>query len=1486
MWCDIKSTKYGDRLSKQIGDRNAKEFAMGIEQPKFKDWFGNGKTVKLENGTIVPFINPIMQIINEKGKAFNILKRFKFQDINDVRNFFSTNHTPGIRRWGTGEDTFFISKDDNRLLNVRLLEEIDDIYPGLIIKTDMDNLYNTTKDYQSSSIESNVAKPTWYFTIDKNYVFTQNKLFSKQDDLIGEAVGLSQNIKGFYKEIFNQNAAEALFEVAVQANSTESEYENAEKIFGKRIVEIARQLYPDVQARDKFSNYEKDKAVTEFNEVDTKLKTLMDKLSNRFNLPYEIVNRPSADWKGYYDAGKDVVVVNQAKITGDIPFHEFLHPFILVLEKENKSLYDTLVSELETTQDGINAMREVGRKYPELSEDSAIQEALVTYLGRLSEIKYNEPKSTFQRFINWLKSLFKKIQIDIPNLSLTTKLSDIADLMADDLYVADMKGAGRNATSLVKYAKSPDTELTYQNLFDRIKDRVTILNATVRRRKQGDQFRDDIEALNNILENADEITSINNFISNALTYVDSAYNRFESLRDSVKKAGTLSKDDISYNLYILGEIQQLLNVYETLDDLKSLYVREGAKSTDDNMASLREAIDKKDLMVEDFKSFALTYLTEWLYPYIEPTNTILKEQGYKDDLLTKDEFRNQLKIATSDISAAGMWLGTTINSKDPISAAIGLALKDIVYQDHLESIKLKNDLTSEYNKLRSTSLYSSKANEREFNMEFLKEVDSWEQINVDEEGNPEYGYVSRLAFHEEFNEDQFDKARRNFYKEIGPRPSRSNRQAWVKWQKAVAKWYSENTQVNPRVETLLREKKNSMTKRQYEKWILENTKEMDEEIYDSGYKKSDFFKGKIHSVNVKRGVFRIYTGELIKPSNKYKNSEFSKMMSNPYYKELYNNYTKSNDKLGAYGLRYGIIPQVSKGKNLFSNLKWTKGVKGNLEQIGKNAKNSLSSDYDPSRTVQRQDGTEVKKIPINFTTMLENEDLVVDLLENVLKFSQMANNYESMTEIEPNILVLKTVLNGDFNLGIEGRKIAKTNTKGKAVINAITKKIVPKLAQEGMVNKRLNEFINDIVYGDTEFQESINILGYDLSLNKLGDKLGLLTALQNMAFNMTGGINNVIIGNFNNSIEAFGGRFWGKRDWAFAHKEYFLNIPQMVGEIGGMTHSVINDMGEHYDVPQGEFIDQFGRSVTGGQVNKLLRTSSLFFIQKGGEHEIQMTGMMSLMHATKIKSKIGEDTNLYNAWKEAGSFEQLKKDYQWTEEQDVAFRNKLHAITKTLQGVYNKFDKSMLQRRWLGKLAIMFRKYMFSSFKARYGSRYIDYELGTAQEGYWNTFVKKLYKDTKDYKWGVLQRMWTKEGYSEIEKSAVNKTLYEVAVILGAMILAGMVNEDDDKSWIEAQTALQLTRMSADITQYISPSDFIRVVRNPAASVNMIEKWMGWFAQLTSPTEVYDRASGIAKKGDNKLYIKTLKLVPVIRQFVNFMTPEEQLKFYQLSGSK
>lgn len=79
-----------------------------------------------------------------------------------------------------------------------------------------------------------------------------------------------------------------------------------------------------------------------------KLVTILKYMSEMFNnsIPFKIVDRPGETWAGSFKKGK--VYVNLSMAETDTPIHEFLHPFIYVISKENPELYASLLKEMKT----------------------------------------------------------------------------------------------------------------------------------------------------------------------------------------------------------------------------------------------------------------------------------------------------------------------------------------------------------------------------------------------------------------------------------------------------------------------------------------------------------------------------------------------------------------------------------------------------------------------------------------------------------------------------------------------------------------------------------------------------------------------------------------------------------------------------------------------------------------------------------------------------------------------------------------------------------------------------------------------------------------------------------------------------------------------------------------------------------------------------------------------------------------------------------
>lgn len=181
---------------------------------------------------------------------------------------------------------------------------------------------------------------------------------------------------------------------------------------------------------------------------------MLDRLKERFGIDYQVVNEPKSDWKAKFQNGK--VYINSAKeITKDTPFHEYLHPFISVLKTENKSLYDKLVKELQSIEEGLAEIENVKATdgYSNLSEEDQIDEALISYLGKLAAGNMTDAgdivdsqvtrvrQSMMTQFKNWLRRMFNKVfNIKLSDLEINYNLQDIADMISMTEGSIDLSG--------------------------------------------------------------------------------------------------------------------------------------------------------------------------------------------------------------------------------------------------------------------------------------------------------------------------------------------------------------------------------------------------------------------------------------------------------------------------------------------------------------------------------------------------------------------------------------------------------------------------------------------------------------------------------------------------------------------------------------------------------------------------------------------------------------------------------------------------------------------------------------------------------------------------------------------------------------------------------------------------------------------------------------------------------------------------------------
>ena len=222
-----------------------------------------------------------------------------------------------------------------------------------------------------------------------------------------------------------------------------------------------------------------------------------------------------------------------------------------------------------------------------------------------------------------------------------------------------------------------------------------------------------------------------------------------------------------------------------------------------------------------------------------------------------------------------------------------------------------------------------------------------------------------------------------------------------------------------------------------------------------------------------------------------------------------------------------------------------------------------------------------------------------------------------------------------------------------------------------------------------------------------------------------------------------------------------------------------------------------------------------------------------------------------------------------------------------MHGVYNTFDSPTLSRRWAGKLALLFRKYMYSGFRKRWGQKYLDIEEGDENQGYYNEFFSYILNTFKSNKADIL----TGKNMTLSEKRAKVRTLTDLFMIIALMALyTALKGGDDDgeeNSWMENQLTLQTRRLAGDIMFFlpVNPMEPLILLGRPTIAMTYIEHAIKFTSQLvTNPLEEYQKDSGIYDKGDLKIKKHFYEVFPVLSKIDNTLTPEQSLKIYNISG--
>lgn len=319
--------------------------------------------------------------------------------------------------------------------------------------------------------------------------------------------------------------------------------------------------------------------------------------------------------------------------------------------------------------------------------------------------------------------------------------------------------------------------------------------------------------------------------------------------------------------------------------------------------------------------------------------------------------------------------------------------------------------------------------------------------------------------------------------------------------------------------------------------------------------------------------------------------------------------------------------------------------------------------------------------------------------------------------------------------------------------------------------------------------------------------------------------------------------------------------------------------------------------------SRMFSTSTLFFMNNAGEHWMQNRTSLALADAYKMKAPNGKIVSLWDAMevvpidknnKKLGAKLQLKQGYKkadgsdFTQDDIIKFSRRSAAINQRMHGIYNKADRSAIQRLAIGRMGMMFRKWIKPSLNRRFKSASYNYDLDAWTEGYYRTsgrFLLQLARDLRETQFNIAAR-WNE--LTSTEKANIKRALTETGHFLAVMAIIGLIewSDDKDRPWLVRMTEYQMRRLYTELGAMIPGksmiSEGLKIIKSPAAGVNTIENILD-LTKLLNPWSYTDEIQSGRYEGHSTAYKSFFEspVIPMNRTIYRGLHPETGIPFFK-----
>ena len=483
------------------------------------------------------------------------------------------------------------------------------------------------------------------------------------------------------------------------------------------------------------------------------------------------------------------------------------------------------------------------------------------------------------------------------------------------------------------------------------------------------------------------------------------------------------------------------------------------------------------------------------------------------------------------------------------------------------------------------------------------------------------------------------------------------------------------------------------------------------------------------------------------------NPNFKKILADPQLRDFYNTMTNYFFKMQerTKGKKIGYVSPgfaSSKMENLSKN--------GLIKSLGVGWDQYVDRYWKAEGEQDLAENTfgDLKgQVRMRYTQQLSKGLQSEDVISSIIKYSLEANYNIAMQRVTPKVdayIAYLETLSADLKTKVEaGTTSYEDPVTGKRQVVDMAKR----QRQLDTVIEQIKFERRKFAYGQEESDNKAN-----RQTKKIVNQIFAYTSFVRMGFDVANQMKNMVSGN----VQAFIGsgslesNHYGTEDLKFAKAKVYKPTE------GGVLRDYMKDWGKVNDLsdstllvrminPSQKDFMSYLKEASGGQSRRrkaeMLGVQEFsYLIQDAGETEIAITIMYAIMNRYKykvIESKNADGT--YNYKKNAnGEFEMvsaheayvrdpqtnqlvLRKDVDYTKEDEKYLRNIIYSEMRRAQGNYAKDDMTKMEQTIFGKLMFFYRKYLIPTFTNRFGYLRPNWEAGEAAIGYW-TAVGKAFK--------------------------------------------------------------------------------------------------------------------------------------------------------------